>query len=199
MNLETPTWVEIMTMSEKNTPIEKLLQEYTEECCDFTDMDWVIKVSRMYADRMPDSQVRCLLHTMAHHLKKSDEQQNVDIRKELVRKIHKYVNDDTGYLISLPDDTIKGILRLVQNSSLTAEEPWKVSHWMSHQRNKSMQKVFSFWRIVISIAWAKSLLWSTTTDKDERIHILSLDIIKRGNGIAVSLIILPISITIGWV
>ncbi len=61
-------------MSEPNVPIEQLLQEYTEECCDFTDMDWVIKVSRIAADRMPDSQVRCLLHTMAYHLKKSDEE-----------------------------------------------------------------------------------------------------------------------------
>ena len=57
----------------ENTPIEKLLQEYTEECCDFTNMDWVVKVSLQYAERMPDSQVRCLLYTMANHLKERDE------------------------------------------------------------------------------------------------------------------------------
>jgi len=66
-------WNKRDVAKEDNSPIEKLLQEYTEECCDFTDMDWVIKVSRAYADRMPDSQVRCLMHTMAYHLKKSDE------------------------------------------------------------------------------------------------------------------------------
>lgn len=57
----------------ENTLIEKLLQEYTEECCDFTNMDWVVKVSLQYAERMPDCQVRCLLYTMAKHLKESDE------------------------------------------------------------------------------------------------------------------------------
>ena len=109
-------------MSEPNTPIEQLLQEYTEECCDFTNMDWVIKVSRTYADRMPDSQVRCLMHTMAYHLKTSDEH-NKDIRQALALAIHKYVIDETGYLISLPDDVIRGIIKLVQDSSLTVEEP----------------------------------------------------------------------------
>lgn len=48
---------------------------------------------------------------------------NVDIRKKLIVEIHKYVIDETGYLISLPDDVIKGILELVRNSSLTVEEP----------------------------------------------------------------------------
>jgi len=115
----------------KNVPIEQLLREYTEECCDFTNMDWVIKVSRTYADRMPDSQVRCLMHTMAYHLKTSDED-NVDIRKALAADIYKYVIDETGYLISLPDDVIKGIIKLVQDSSLTVEEP---NTWFSLEKH----------------------------------------------------------------
>ena len=57
----------------ENTPIEKLIQEYTDECCDFTDMDWVVKVSLRYAESMPDCQARCLLYTMANHLKELDE------------------------------------------------------------------------------------------------------------------------------
>ncbi len=51
-------------------------------------------------------------------------EQNANIRKDLIRKIHKYVIDETGYLISLPDSVIAGIIRMVENSSLTAEEPW---------------------------------------------------------------------------
>ena len=48
-----------------NTPIEKLLAEYTEECCDFTNIEGVKLAALRYAKTMPDSHARCLLYTLA--------------------------------------------------------------------------------------------------------------------------------------
>lgn len=59
-------------MSKPNTPINTLLDEYTEECCDFSDVEWVIRSSKHYVDHMPDSQVRCLLHTLINMVEMKD-------------------------------------------------------------------------------------------------------------------------------
>lgn len=48
-----------------NTPIEKLLAHYTEECCDFTDIAWVKKTALRHASKEPDSLTRCLLYILA--------------------------------------------------------------------------------------------------------------------------------------
>ena len=50
-----------------NTPINELLHEYEQECCDHTNIEWVVNASLKYAQVMPDSQVRCLLYTLAKH------------------------------------------------------------------------------------------------------------------------------------
>jgi len=62
-----------------------------------------------------------------------------------------------------------------------------------------MNKVFSIKNFVISLAWAKSLTWAVTTDKDKRIYIISLHIITRGNLWGLSLVFGPVAITIGYV
>lgn len=49
----------------KNTPIGELLSQYTEENCNFDDIDWVVSAAVRYVNTMPDSQVRCLLHLLA--------------------------------------------------------------------------------------------------------------------------------------
>ena len=48
-----------------NIPIEQLLKEYTEENCDFTDMEWLVNAAHRYVDTMHDSQLRCILYTLA--------------------------------------------------------------------------------------------------------------------------------------
>ena len=55
-----------------NTPIKILIDNYSKECCDFSDIDWVIKASLRNVETMPDSFVRCLLYTLAS--KESDRQ-----------------------------------------------------------------------------------------------------------------------------
>lgn len=59
----------ITPIKEGNIPIEELVQQYTEEECDFTNMEWVTRVSDQYVQRMEDSQVRCLLHTFVEYYK----------------------------------------------------------------------------------------------------------------------------------
>lgn len=49
----------------QNLPIAELMQRYTEEDCDFTDMVWVRATAERYVSTMPDSQIRCLLHALA--------------------------------------------------------------------------------------------------------------------------------------
>ena len=56
----------------ENMPIEDLVALYESEACDFSNLDWVLKVSGMYVDRMGDSQVRCLLHTLVEHVKENE-------------------------------------------------------------------------------------------------------------------------------
>lgn len=62
-----------------------------------------------------------------------------------------------------------------------------------------MNKVFGFWRITISIGWARSLTWAVTTTKEQRIFLLSLHIINRNGLSALGLIIGPIALTFGFV
>ncbi len=50
-----------MKVMSDNTPIRELMQKYTKECCDFTDMAYVIKCTKRYVLTMPDSQHRCFL------------------------------------------------------------------------------------------------------------------------------------------
>lgn len=54
-----------------NTPIEVLLRGYEAEKCDHSDLEWVSRTALHYAARMPDSQVRCLLHVLATHVHQS--------------------------------------------------------------------------------------------------------------------------------
>jgi hypothetical protein len=60
-----PLYAATLPTEQPNKPIDKLLAEYAAEECDFTDMEWVRKTAQMYVERMPDSQVRCLLHVLA--------------------------------------------------------------------------------------------------------------------------------------
>ena len=62
-----------------------------------------------------------------------------------------------------------------------------------------MNKIFSFWRFVVSVGWAKSLTWAVATEKEQRIYLFSVHLIERDNSKALSLIILPVAITIGLV
>ena len=70
-----------------------------------------------------------------------------------------------------------------------------------------MKKIFSFWGIVVSIAWAKSLTWTVTTEKEQRTLLVALNIIERdrrlGNKInyskAVEFVLGPLAIVIGSV
>jgi hypothetical protein len=47
-----------------NTPIEELIKGYEDECCNFSDLSWVVESSKRYVETMEDSQVRCLLHEL---------------------------------------------------------------------------------------------------------------------------------------
>jgi hypothetical protein len=58
--------------------------------------------------------------------------------------------------------------------------------------------IFSLGRVVIGIKWAKSLLWfSKEQSNDIRTHFLSIGLIERAEDKALSIIILPLCITIG--
>lgn len=48
-----------------NTPIEELLAEYEAELCDHSNIEWVKRAALRYVETMQDSQVRCLLYTLA--------------------------------------------------------------------------------------------------------------------------------------
>lgn len=55
----------------QNSDIQDLLAQYEAECCDHTDLRWVVQASQRYVQSMDDSQVRCLLHTLAEHVQKT--------------------------------------------------------------------------------------------------------------------------------
>ena len=54
-----------MSTTASNTPIEKLIAEYEAECCDFSDVEFLVRASYRYVQTMEDCQVRCLLHSLA--------------------------------------------------------------------------------------------------------------------------------------
>lgn len=62
-----------------------------------------------------------------------------------------------------------------------------------------MTKIITFWRFVIQLGWARSLTWALTTEKEKRIYIFTLHIVKRGNDKALSFVIGPVSVLIGVV
>lgn len=61
-----------------NTPIDKLMQQYAAECCDFSDMSFLKSAALRYVSTMPDSQVRCLLYAFALQTKNEPECQSCD-------------------------------------------------------------------------------------------------------------------------
>ena len=62
-----------------------------------------------------------------------------------------------------------------------------------------MSRTFSFWRIVISIAWAKSLTWAVTTETEVRTLLLAVNVVERNKQRGLELIIGPIKLIIGVV
>lgn len=54
-----------MSTTANNTPIADLLAEYEAEGCNFDNLDFLVSTSERYVQSMPDSQVRCLLHSLA--------------------------------------------------------------------------------------------------------------------------------------
>lgn len=61
-----------------------------------------------------------------------------------------------------------------------------------------MTKIFSIWRFVISLGLAKSGLWCTTTEKNQRVYIFSIHILKQDDNSALNILIGPFSIIIGY-
>jgi len=50
-----------------STPIEKLLEEYAQECSDFSGQkgyEFAVILTKGYAERGPDSQLRCVVYTL---------------------------------------------------------------------------------------------------------------------------------------
>lgn len=63
-----------------------------------------------------------------------------------------------------------------------------------------MTKVFGFWRFIVMVGWAKSLVWETTTiNGDKHAHIFSINILRRGDTSALAIMLLPVSLHIGVV
>lgn len=60
-----------------------------------------------------------------------------------------------------------------------------------------MTKVFSLWRIVVSIGWARSGSWSTICGREERHYIASILIVKIDGNKALSIVIGPASLIVG--
>ena len=62
-----------------------------------------------------------------------------------------------------------------------------------------MTKIFSVWRFVFMIGWAKSLTWCVTNEREEKTLFLSLHRVKEvdSNLNAYGLIVGPISFTFG--
>jgi hypothetical protein len=54
-----------------SSPIDVLLAEYAAECSDFSGQggyEFALKLARRYAERGPDSQMRCVVHTLLARL-----------------------------------------------------------------------------------------------------------------------------------
>ena len=54
-------FLNLNVQKKQNLPIEKLLEQYTHEGCDFTDIKWVNAASLRYVESMEDSQIKCLI------------------------------------------------------------------------------------------------------------------------------------------
>lgn len=55
----------------QSTPIEKLLAQYAAECSDFSGRDgfeFALRLARQFAQYGPDSQMRCVVHTLLAHM-----------------------------------------------------------------------------------------------------------------------------------
>lgn len=55
----------------QNSDIQALLAQYADEGCNHANLQWVAMAGLRYAQSMGDSQVRCLLHTLAEHVQKT--------------------------------------------------------------------------------------------------------------------------------
>jgi len=61
-----------------------------------------------------------------------------------------------------------------------------------------MTIIFSVWRFVFSIGWAKSGTWMTTERNQRRIYILSIHVLEKDNNRALNFILGPISLIVGY-
>lgn len=63
-----------------------------------------------------------------------------------------------------------------------------------------MTKVFSIWRFVIMLGWAKSGCWWVTNDREQRTLYLSIHKVAESNTdlVTYGVILLPLSITVGF-
>ena len=61
-----------------NTPINQLLDIYSKENCNFSDLSWVLYAAHRYVKTMPDSEVRCLLHILATELNNQTKFKKID-------------------------------------------------------------------------------------------------------------------------
>ena len=62
-----------------------------------------------------------------------------------------------------------------------------------------MTRIFSVWRILVGLGWAKSGTWAVTTKLEQKVFLISLHVIKREDSKALSLIIGPLSVTVGFI
>lgn len=51
-------------LKRQDLPIEKLIEKYADEGCDFTDIAWVNAASLRYLESMEDSQLKCLIYSL---------------------------------------------------------------------------------------------------------------------------------------
>jgi hypothetical protein len=82
-----------------NTPIKELLETYTAERCDFTNIKWVADASLRIVHTMPDSQVRCFLYTLTNKALQSLEQSEDSLRTLLALGA-----EPVGAAVTSPDD-----------------------------------------------------------------------------------------------
>jgi len=62
-----------------------------------------------------------------------------------------------------------------------------------------MSKIFSIWRFVVSVGFARSGTWSNTTEVEQRTYIVSLHLLRREDKTAINLVIGPLSLIVGFV
>lgn len=56
---------EMIEQPAANTPIQELMAQYSDECCNFSDLHWLRETARRLVTTMPDSQARCILFALA--------------------------------------------------------------------------------------------------------------------------------------